>query len=164
MDNSLIGFCTDGSWIAEDLATLPRAASRIYDVFSSSRICSRLVVDWQTSNPQRLKLYTKELKGCLPEPDSCKFDQKLERLVTKALAPPPAVPMSYPTGLAYFHYLRSPGQVLSQIAFLASPSERLAVAKATMASPIGFVFTGLAEINKEFRELSKDLWYRNSQE
>jgi len=38
MDDSLIGFRTDGEWSAEDLARLPRAVSQVYDALLSNDI------------------------------------------------------------------------------------------------------------------------------
>jgi hypothetical protein len=55
------------------------------------------------------------------------------------------------------------GLLQDALGSMPNPS-RLAVATVRMSSPGLVSFEGLGEVMKEFRELIKDFWYRNSQE
>lgn len=64
----------------------------------------------------------------------------------------------------YLPQVPTASDILQSLRMYADEGARCRLHAARFASPGGFSFTGLAEIIKEFRELIKDVWYRNRQE
>lgn len=153
-ESSTISFFTDGDWTTGDLELLAVSISRIYD----SRLATYL---WSERWANDLKNREGLIKNIFSKremryPEPFPFEMWLDVLESGN-----AAAAINPFGIAVSS---TPVQIYQEIDLYASPDQRCRIHKAKMSPPGGFSFTGIGEILKEFRELIKDIWYRNQQE
>jgi hypothetical protein len=171
----IVGFRTLGGWTAEDVTLLTASASQIYDVFHSLSI-------YRESQEQSLSVYFDTIrrfeKYFLHSPESERYYKLLRQWLDLyreyfekgmpffpefPVLPPPPFPFSFPIQPPSFPIL-SASEIFRDLRRFSVEEDALRIHKVRMASPGGFTFTGIGEIVKEFRELIKDLWFRNRQE
>ena len=153
-ESSTISFFTDGDWTTGDLELLAVSISRIYD----SRLSTYL---WSERWNKDLKNRRALLKSIFGKREMRYPDPFLYEMWLDLLESGNAAAAINPLGIAL---PSTPVQIYQAIDLYAVPDQRCRIHKARMSSPGGFSFTGIGEILKEFRELIKDVWYRNQQE
>lgn len=164
-DRNVITLLTNDDWIVNDLETLTRSVALIYDARLATFIWKqRLMIDLE-ERKKSLKKSIEKVRRHWHGPGPYEwYEAWIEMLETEGVTD---VETSLPFGMLRIPASRdvlSPVQILQSIDLFASNSERCRIKQAKMNSPGGFSFTGIGEIIKEFRELLKDIWYRNRQE
>jgi hypothetical protein len=164
-----VGFGTTGTWSATDVVTLVSSVSGIYDVLLAHRLQNELQARYVEVLEKEIEDYRQFYKGYLDHPlyhdlfnvwrDALRYWRKHGQ---HALPPAP-FPFA-PTAGAWVTQAPTVREVHATLHFYADENLRLAIHRIKMGSPGGFSFTGSGELLKQFRELIKDLWYRNKQE
>ena len=162
-----IGFKSKGIWTTNDLSLLSFSVGGIYDAFLTKKI----YVKYHECYLENLDYLFHKYEKYLDHPalyDYYKLWKESFHLwrKTKFLHPLPPFPpfnihqMLMPSGqeLPEIEYM------YSNLDFYSDEAERLQIYRIKMSSPGGFNFQGIGEIVEQFRELIKDLWYRNRQE
>ncbi|MGE0266605.1 MAG: hypothetical protein AB7V06_28280 [Candidatus Obscuribacterales bacterium] len=159
---STITFLTDGTWTTHDLQLLAASVSQIYDARLATLLWTRRLIDDVENRRRLLKKAFRDPKKRMPAPFFHEWYEVWTELLEKGELP--VLPLGAPFPFVIQSDFPTPVQIYQALDLYADTSERCIILRAQMSSPGGFSFTGLGEIVKEFRELVKDLSYRNSQE
>ena len=160
-----IGFKTSADLTAADVSLLATSISGIYDAMLIRRVRTRLD-DEALATVERMLQYYEKADGPYWQELFMMYRDMLRHW--RMVGPSPRFPVPPP-------FLPFPQLISSEISLpdieiyreidrYASEDERLRVHRIRISSPGGFSFEGLGDIVREFRELVKDIWYRNRQE
>jgi hypothetical protein len=164
--DTLICFSTQGQWTARDVTSLIGSVSEIYDVFSVYRIAAKIQRSQEEAFLYSLERYEKHLDS----PMHFEWYRLWRDLLRdwrkyryKSAIPFPMLPSPFPIPGAGKD-IPEQIEILENIELYRDIVEELKIDRIHIASPGGFSFSGLGEIVQQFRELIKDIWYRNKQE
>ncbi len=161
-----IGFRTAGSWTGHDLVTFTTAVSGTYDALLVARVRRRLEENYVKSLEGAFRRYEK----FLGHPFSHEFFHLWREAIHswRKQGPGPLPFFLYPPIPFGFQdptaALPSDQDLYENLACYSSEEEQFRVHRVRMASPGGFSFEGIGEILEQFRELVKDLSWRNRTE
>ncbi len=164
-DGPRIGFRTRGDWTAADIAILAASASGIYDALLTPTIRKRLESDYVHLMERSLRRYDKIIGHPMYHELFHLWRESLDMYRKRGLPwVPPPMPFFSPLMGSQSTTIPAEEAIYADLPRFCPESDRLRVDRVRMSSPGGFSFSGLSDIVKEFRELIKDLWWRNRQE
>jgi len=165
-NHTIISFSTKGDWVASDVVALVQSASDIYDALAAFYVSKTL----QQRREEEIKSLLEQYLKYFDHPVNYEWyrlwreilrdyrKQKLKgRLLTPIIHPP--FFLGEETSPIPSHL-----EILENIELYRDITTELTIYKIQIASPGEFSFSGLGDIVQQFRELIKDIWYRNSQE
>jgi hypothetical protein len=161
-----ITFLSNVAWTTRDLELFSRSVTRIYD----SRLATYLWSTRAALNFERRREWIRKsiiaLKQHLPGPVIYEWSEAWLGILEKGGGYPDlyALAFPFPVGVYPVGDSLTPQQIFHAIDLYGNPQQACRIVRAEMGSPGGFSFTGIGEIVKEFRELIKDVWFRNRQE
>ncbi len=164
--DAIICFSTKGQWTARDVTSLVDSVSEIYDVFSVYRITSHLQRIQEEALLHSLEIYEKNAKHTMRFEWYRLWQDLLEdwqKSRYKGKIPFPMLPSPFPIPGAGKE-IPEQLEIFENIELYRDIVEELRIDRIHIASPGGFSFSGLGDIVQQFRELIKDIWYRNKQE
>jgi hypothetical protein len=170
-EGDYISFRSDLTWSADDLIALTSSVSTIYNVFLAYYLRSEHERQYYKRLERQLEEYHHLYERYLDHPIYYDFLKYWRRLLKDWMQrrgpfpPPPYFPLPFPFQQQQIEVkIPSEDEIFDKIRRYSSERERLRIYKIRISSPGGFSFAGLGEIIREFRELIKDIWYRNKQE
>jgi hypothetical protein len=167
-DRPHVSFWTEKAWTTEDIITLTGSVGEIYDALLAVHIRDRLAKRQLVQSERYWREVVRSWEEYMDHSFLYEWVHLWERAIRKGLPPfvpsPVPVPIQQPWSSYYQPQVPTGSEILQSIRSYAEEDDRCRLHAAKFASPGGFSFTGLGEIVKEFRELIKDLWYRNRQE
>jgi hypothetical protein len=165
-----IGFKTSDNWTAENLITLVQSVSEIYKILAACQFRSDYDRRFSEHLRNRLKKYDKLYDRYLNHPlyqDLFHMWRDYLREWTKrgtsSYFPPLLFPLPFDSQRTE-EQLPHTSEILEKIHSYLNDEGELHLYKMKMSSPGGISFKGLGPVIREFRELIKDLWFRNKQE
>lgn len=165
-DAPTIGFRSDGEWSGSDLADFAAATTGIYNALLVVRVRSRLEVNYLDALESAARRYERQIGHPMYHEMFRAWRESLHLWRKRSDTPPPFLllpPFAFGYTDAGFA-VPSDEEILRHLGRYTSPEERFRVHKIRHASPGGFSFQGIGEIVEQFRELIKDVWWRNRHE
>jgi hypothetical protein len=161
-----IGFRTAGTWTGQDLVRFSTAVSGIYNAFLVARVRDRLQANYIESLEVAFQRYEKFLGHPFYHEMFHLWRDALRsyRKLGSDAAPPflfPLLPFGFQDPSAT---LPSDQEIYSNLERYSTDEEKCYVHSIRVASPGGFSFEGIGQLIEQFRELLKDLWWRNRAE
>lgn len=165
-NGTTIGFRCTGSWTGRDLVDFTSSISGIYNSFLTSRVRERLEDNYLESIEVAFRRSEKMLGHPFYHEMFHMWREALQYWRKKGASEMPIVfapplPFGFQDPSAV---LPSDQQIFSSLERYSSHEDQCRVKAIRMASPGGFSFQGIGEIIEQFRELIKDIWWRNSTE
>lgn len=152
-----LGFRVAGEWSVDDLALFARSVEDIYNGLLAARVARSLRDEYARGVTERFRRLRKRgyTGRLLVEWERMiEYDPYLASDIPLAGLVPGRAALALPTIDGVFR----------EIEIYATSAERLRVCRIQISSPGGFNLQGVGEIVEQFRQLVKDLWYRNEQE
>jgi hypothetical protein len=163
-----ISFWTEQAWTTEDIVTLTGSVGSVYDALLAVRLRDRLAQRQIAQSEGYYRALLRSWEKYVDHPFMHEWIHLWERALRKGIPPflpsPLPLPGQQPWGGYYQPQFLTGSEILRSLRTYAEESDRCRLHAARFASPGGFSFTGIGEIVREFRELIKDVWYRNRQE
>ena len=166
-NNTIISFSTKGDWVASDVVALVQSTSDIYDALAAFYVSKKL----QQRQEEEIKYLLERYEEYFDHHICYKWyrlwrdvlrdyrKQKLKGRLLPPITPPFPFVLEEEASSIPSHI-----EILENIELYRDIAAELTVYKIHIASPGGFSFSGIGDIVQQFRELIKDIWYRNSQE
>jgi len=161
-----LGFRSQGSWSAADLSLLTASVDGIYNALLTTHVERRLENDLSRTLDMLMSRYEKYLDHPFYF-EMLHSWRDLLRLWRKTRGKIPLPLPMFPFQATPFDLgtaVPDSKTIYTNLAQYSGESERLRIHRIRMASPGLISFEGLGDIVREFRELIKDMWYRNRQE
>lgn len=163
-ESARVGFRTAADWTASDVALFSSSVSGIYDALLTLEVRRRLEEQYVRATEGALRRYDEMLGHPMYHELLHLWRESLQIWRGVPWMPPP-LPFSLPFGGGpQFGGVPTLHNLYEELERYAPETDRLRIYRVRMSSPGGFSFSGLGDIVKEFRELIKDLWWRNRQE
>jgi hypothetical protein len=166
-ESQRIGFRTTADWSASDVSVLSLSVSGIYDAFLTLEVRRSLQESYVEAMERSFRRYDKMFGDPMYHELFHLWRESLQIYRKRGLPWMPPLPFFPQLSGGFGPQVGSlpPDHVIyAELERHARESDRLRVYRIRMSSPGGFSFSGIGEIVKEFRELIKDLWWRNRQE
>lgn len=165
-DASVIGFRSEGDWSGIDLAEFATAVTSIYNVLLVTRVRARLEANYLEALESAIRRYERHAGHPLYHEMFRAWRESLHMWRKRRDMPPPFLLLpTFPFGFGQTEpAIPNDEEIFLNLTRYTSPEERFRVHKIHHASRGGFSFEGIGEIIEQFRELIKDLWWRNRQE
>ncbi len=165
-EEKLICFSTFGEWTARDVTSLIDSVAEIYDVFSSYRVITKLQRAQEEALLYRLERYEKYFHHPMYHEWYMVWRDLIrdwKKFGPSKSFPYQMLPSPFPQPLPE-KQLPEAAEIFENIQLYRNIVEELKIDRIHIASPGGFSFSGLGEVIQQFRELIKDLCFRNQHE
>lgn len=160
-----LGFRTAGDWTVQDLESFARAVRTIYDVLLTLRISREL----ERARYEYGLDHLREMEESAPDPFTHELFHAWRRALKRwsgrsSMVPLLLSPFGMPLSSVGLPNLPCDEDLFESLDLYAANEDRLQLRRVAMSSPGGFNFEGLGELVEQFRELIRDIWFRNRQE
>lgn len=161
-----IGFKAMGEWSVAELQTFVGSVSKIYEVFLSLNLKDKIVDRQLASYEEHLFILDKYMHHPEYEEFFMHWRELLHAYRKHKIPYLPSLPFFHPfqPELKGTFQIVTATEIYQNLEQYSNKEEWLKIYRIRIGSPGYFSFEGLGEVIKEFRELVKDIWYRNKQE